>query len=743
MGQRRMRTIQIALAATLLLAGMLTQHPSVKALGPTYVSGEVHGIWDLEGSPYVVIEDAIVPELQNLEIQAGVEVRFDTNTGILVHGRIVAEGTEGDRVIFTPNNQTIKEPGQWKGIIISVFSTENVFEFSTIEYGTHGIRCAEESSVSIRNSIIRFNLLNGVGVVNSWASIKSTSITENNAGIRADGAEIEVIGSEVSSNTDYGMAFFLSGATIDSTQLSGNHDGMMVQGSEVHMTNSNVESMMNAMWLSDASLVTTLDTHFPTNAVVFDGITSTLIVQWTLKVRVLDRYSAGISGATVTVEGKLVDTMTFETNEEGWIEALVVREMVKTDTEEVIYNPYFVNATRSEHDDGVEAFINETKTLNIKLVVDVLAPDAIAGHDMIVDEDEAALFDAGSSVDDDPDFLTTGTFVWTIYDYDLHYMEAGITASHTFETPGTYSVKLRAEDAFGNWDVDYLEVHVTDITNPIAETVVPSKTDVHETIVLDASASTDNDPEFDVSGNYTWTIGTGSEVVLLYGETVEYAFKKGGTHPVQLVVRDAAGNSDIEIVDVEVLEEPEAIPYLPLAILALVGIAFVGAANTEAGKYWFLKFLILPLYVKLSKKDILDHFIRGQIYGYLVVHPGDNYTTIKRNLDLKNGTLTYHLDVLEREGFVKSQLRGSKRYYYPRGVKMPDNGTGFPAIKEDIIMRVQETPGITVSDLAGLLRVSRQLTNYHLRTLIQEGYIFTERKGMRTRCYPVEKRPDA
>jgi predicted transcriptional regulator len=105
--------------------------------------------------------------------------------------------------------------------------------------------------------------------------------------------------------------------------------------------------------------------------------------------------------------------------------------------------------------------------------------------------------------------------------------------------------------------------------------------------------------------------------------------------------------------------------------------------------------------------------------------------------------LTYHLDVLEREGFIKSQLRGTRRFYYPKESKMPDNGTGFPAIKEDIIMRVEETPGITVSDLASLVGVSRQLTNYHLRALIQEGYVRMERKGMRFRCYPVERGPEA
>ncbi len=738
MGQRRMRTIQIALAATLLLAGMLIQHPSVKALGPTYVSGESYGIWDHNSSPYVVFEDVVVPKNQTLTIQPDVEVRFVQGTTLLVHGSIVATGSEGEEVIFT-SNETVKEPGQWSGIIISVSSTENLIEFAIIEYGTHGIRCAEESDVAIRNSVVRNNSLSGVNVATSWASIKETIITGNNAGITAEEAEIEIIGSEVSSNDDYGLALFFSAASVESTHIIDNYDGMMVQGSEMHIYNSDIQSAMNAMVLRDASVVTTLDTFFPTNAVDFDGIPSALIVQWTLRVRVLDMHLSGVSGATVAIEGKFTDAKFLHTNEEGWIEALEVREVVKSNTEEVVYNPYWVNASKSETKDGVEVLVNEPKTITLKLMADFVAPHAMAGDDLIVDEDDIALFSASSSVDDDPGFLTTGTFSWTFYDYHEHFMESGVEVSHVFNTPGIYTVRLRAEDSFGNWDVDYLEVKVNDITDPVATAVVPEEAKVGETITMDATSSTDNDPAFHSSGNYTWTIGIGDDEVLLYGAKVEYSFERDGNHSVELAVEDAAGNKAVDTIHVKVSRKPEEFPYLPVAVLAMFAIAFAAAANTEAGKYWFFKFLILPLYVKLSKKDVLDHFIRGQIYGYLVVHPGDNYTTIKRNLDLKNGTLTYHLDVLEREGFVKSQVRGIKRYYYPTGVKMPDNGTGFPAIKEDIIRRVEETPGITISDLASLLGVSRQLANYHLRALIREGYIYTERKGMRTRCYPVER----
>jgi len=660
---------------------------------------------------------------------------------MFIHGRLVVSGAEGDGVVFTSNAEE-KSPGLWDGIVISVDSDENLIEFATVEYATYGIRCTDGSSVAIRHSEFINNSVRGIEVVTSSASIEDSRIWNSNAGIRTEDSEIMVTRTEISHNSDLGLGLSYSSALIESTDVIGSDPGLSALGSEVYIFNSSIQSTVNAMSIGEASRVTTLDSFFSKDLVAINDISSTLVIQWSLEVKVLDMFYSGAQGATVTIEGALIDTMTFHTGEEGRIETLIVRELVKTIAEEVIYNPYYVNATESGYEDNDEVFVVEPTTVSFRLLVDLIDPNVDAGPDLTANEDEDIQFDAAESTDDDPDFLTTGTFVWTFYDYEGHTQEVGVTASHVFHTPGTYSVRLRAEDSFGNWGEDYLEVQVEDITDPVAVASVEPRVKIGEALALDASASTDNDPEFPDTGNFTWTIDLGDDEVVLYGEIIEYTFRRSGTHSVQLEVKDAYGNSATDLIEVDVLKKPEEFPYLPVLALALIGITFAGVANTEAGKYWFFKFLILPLYVKLSKKDILDHFIRGQIYGYLVVNPGENYTTIKRNLDLRNGTLTYHLDVLEREGFVKSQLRGTRRHYYPKGVKMPDNGTGFPAIKEDIVRRVEETPGISISDLASLLGVSRQLTNYHLKGLVQEGYLQVERRGIRTRCFPAERHPN-
>jgi len=175
--------------------------------------------------------------------------------------------------------------------------------------------------------------------------------------------------------------------------------------------------------------------------------------------------------------------------------------------------------------------------------------------------------------------------------------------------------------------------------------------------------------------------------------------------------------------------------YITVAIIGLMS-AFSVASGSEIGKYALLKIMFIPLYTRLRKKDILDHFIRGEIYGYIKVNPGDNYSTIKRNLDLNNGTLTYHLNVLEREGLIKSWNQGGHKYFYPKGVKIPDDGVKNPSIRDAIMKNVEDSPGISIKDIAAVTGISRQLANYHVRKMAAEGKILLERRSFSKACYP-------
>ncbi len=72
----------------------------------TIVSGEVSGVWDVDGSPYLVTDTLIVPEGDTLLIEPGVAVIFQDQdstqlTPFFVNGTLLAEGTEGDSITFS------------------------------------------------------------------------------------------------------------------------------------------------------------------------------------------------------------------------------------------------------------------------------------------------------------------------------------------------------------------------------------------------------------------------------------------------------------------------------------------------------------------------------------------------------------------------------------------------------------------------------------------------------------------
>jgi uncharacterized membrane protein/predicted transcriptional regulator len=145
--------------------------------------------------------------------------------------------------------------------------------------------------------------------------------------------------------------------------------------------------------------------------------------------------------------------------------------------------------------------------------------------------------------------------------------------------------------------------------------------------------------------------------------------------------------------------------------------------------------LLLPLYVKLRREEVLDHYTRGKIHGYIIANPGEHYNSIKAQLRLKNGTLAYHLRVLEREGYVKTTRDGMFKRFYPMEALVPRRKSEFSAIQEIVLESIRNSPGANQNELARRMGVSSQVVNYHIRNLVAAGIVRLERDGRETRCY--------
>jgi DNA-binding MarR family transcriptional regulator len=172
-------------------------------------------------------------------------------------------------------------------------------------------------------------------------------------------------------------------------------------------------------------------------------------------------------------------------------------------------------------------------------------------------------------------------------------------------------------------------------------------------------------------------------------------------------------------------------------IVGFVGLTGFGLffGGTEVGKLALLA-IILPLYTRIKKEEVLDNEIRGMIRGYIIANPGDNYNSIKRALGLNNGALAYHLKVLEKAKIIKSRQNGMYKRFYPASMKIPhENGMQISEIQKLVLAKVKESPGISQKEIARLLGLSKGVINYHVKVLFSKNMLRMEKRGRRTQCY--------
>jgi DNA-binding MarR family transcriptional regulator len=256
--------------------------------------------------------------------------------------------------------------------------------------------------------------------------------------------------------------------------------------------------------------------------------------------------------------------------------------------------------------------------------------------------------------------------------------------------------------------------------------------------------------------NYTISWGDGSADTYS-GETiaVAHAYSQSGEYQLMFNVTDAFGFSYVTTQEYTVAYEG-AIAHsslwvsknrFPLSAVGFsLGLLAVGlVAFTESARYRLLVLftLLLPFYSRIQKEDVLDQFVRGQIYGFIKTNPGVHYNQILRKVGVKNGTLSYHLGVLEKTELIQSRREGLKyRVFYPTGMSFPKSERfRLTALQIQIIDLLKHHPGITQKELARLLDQKPQTINYNMKVLDQANLVSVVKKGRKTTCFAVDHEP--
>jgi predicted transcriptional regulator len=172
-----------------------------------------------------------------------------------------------------------------------------------------------------------------------------------------------------------------------------------------------------------------------------------------------------------------------------------------------------------------------------------------------------------------------------------------------------------------------------------------------------------------------------------------------------------------------------------VAICIIISISLV--AGTEVGKYGFFV-AVSPLYTRLNRDDIVQQENRWQIIGFIKGKPGATYGEIKRKLGIGNGTLAYHLKVLEREEFIKSKNRGRFKCFYAIEERIPHEEVKLSNIQKQILDTVRANPGISQKKIIILSGKTQQVISYHLGILLRESLIAKKKKGRVMSYFPEE-----
>ncbi len=180
---------------------------------------------------------------------------------------------------------------------------------------------------------------------------------------------------------------------------------------------------------------------------------------------------------------------------------------------------------------------------------------------------------------------------------------------------------------------------------------------------------------------------------------------------------------------------------LPIVMAAATGLALAGliyGIGTESGRFSLAGF-VAPLYSRIRGEKVLDNDLRDSLYNYIRGNPGINFSSLMKEMELKNGTLSHHLRTLERERFIVSRREGAYRRFYPRGIRAEAATREIlNPLQSEILAHVRSHAGFTQSLIASALDRSRQVVSYHIGILAEAGMIHVEKHGRKCFCYPVK-----
>ncbi|MDD1694721.1 MAG: winged helix-turn-helix transcriptional regulator [Methanoregula sp.] len=148
-----------------------------------------------------------------------------------------------------------------------------------------------------------------------------------------------------------------------------------------------------------------------------------------------------------------------------------------------------------------------------------------------------------------------------------------------------------------------------------------------------------------------------------------------------------------------------------------------------AGKLWTVMGIR-----RVCGANVLEQGLRARIYEHICRNPGIHLRGLAAEMDLKMGTLRYHLGVLHgKHKITVSEHAGSVRFFENSGTYSMDEQLILRHLRNETtktILRVLvERPTATRQDLAGAAGITGPSVSWHMKRLEEDRIVFTRREG--------------
>jgi len=143
---------------------------------------------------------------------------------------------------------------------------------------------------------------------------------------------------------------------------------------------------------------------------------------------------------------------------------------------------------------------------------------------------------------------------------------------------------------------------------------------------------------------------------------------------------------------------------------------------------------VFPLLSRFKNSQVLADQTRKTVYEHAVSCPGSTRPQIARDLGMNEGTVTYHLDILEATNSLRIVKADKAVHYFANNRQWDElelrlyirlrNETG-----RFLLNTMLEQPHITSKELSRLSRRNKSTISWHLDRLEKDGIISVQKAG--------------